>query len=896
MLEVAVEQLVYVTSEDGKLLALEQVTAIVETGFNRGEGGRVKFRSLLQQDPAFATVVNVELQPSLSPPSEAPFATPSSAPSAKPSDAPSQGPSNFPSLTPSSVPTWTSSAMPSLLPSDGPTTSSYGKPSASPATATVDPLTPASTTPRFPSTNRLPSSVTEENNKSDRQPLILGAIAGGVATIIVSCFFIFCVWFPFCTRRKDDEDRDPTTGIEGDHRRRPSPSSHSSASTHAAETMIPGVLSLDDDLRSFANTTVTLGEARSTSVYKTRHAAATTQAPTIGPIRMLDSFDESSIYTSTFPGTVNEISAFQSSPSSQYDSTNYPSDNADNVEMIKKVPFHDCHDDPSVSDSDSHPFLLEQLVENSEGSRTEEPQAIEFETKGLNPFDDDDGSSFGFASSVALSDPSFGPPIQERDAKCSPSSTSTKTKRTENLAAEVLPDPIFPADSFAEKEEEDGVWGSVKYPESDEDDRLSRVSHAASTDRSSSAAIANNRLLRSILEDARLMAKMKSSTSKSRASLQSAPSRLLVRQEQPNMCDHDDREMLADSQNAAEDLPMSSSRSVGARPRSRFLSKGRSYGAASKAKSWYLTKPVGIASQSYDNEWVEDEPPNLWRTSLPPGHRLLGEGNNAMVSPSSSDVSPVRGRATLGAQPRQRLVEAAGQVEYITPASSPGLLGIASQPGGISPRHESTSDNDRPNPWLFDTEEQTLGARPRVGDIESTSTRSSRSGQSTRSANPHMSIGSLTSEGSRQSLRSGRSGIDDIYSLRTESLQSRSSTPDPMINGSRVDEQKSADLSLTPRSLEHDLMRLEMHRGDTTRDQAMASSFAESSPGASQSTLSSRVIARTSEKKRVIVVAPPGKIGVVLANRHDGKGTVVSEVRPSSSMKGMLSPGDKLGE
>jgi C-terminal processing protease CtpA/Prc len=33
---------------------------------------------------------------------------------------------------------------------------------------------------------------------------------------------------------------------------------------------------------------------------------------------------------------------------------------------------------------------------------------------------------------------------------------------------------------------------------------------------------------------------------------------------------------------------------------------------------------------------------------------------------------------------------------------------------------------------------------------------------------------------------------------------------------------------------------------------------------------------------------------VILANRHDGKGTVVSEVRDHSSLKGMLSPGDKL--
>jgi len=44
----------------------------------------------------------------------------------------------------------------------------------------------------------------------------------------------------------------------------------------------------------------------------------------------------------------------------------------------------------------------------------------------------------------------------------------------------------------------------------------------------------------------------------------------------------------------------------------------------------------------------------------------------------------------------------------------------------------------------------------------------------------------------------------------------------------------------------------------------------------------------------MVVVVPPGKLGVILADRHDGKGTVVSEVRSSSAMSGMLTPGDKL--
>jgi hypothetical protein len=124
------------------------------------------------------------------------------------------------------------------------------------------------------------------------------------------------------------------------------------------------------------------------------------------------------------------------------------------------------------------------------------------------------------------------------------------------------------------------------------------------------------------------------------------------------------------------------------------------------------------------------------------------------------------------------------------------------------------------------------------------------------------------------------------------SRPSRSSTADPLINGSKNNEGKTT-IPITPRTLEHDLNRLEMHVGYTRKsgeDQKETPSIAASSTGRSTAS------AKRSKKKRVIVSVPPGKLGVVLADRHDGKGTFVSEVRPSSSMKGVLSPGDKLGK
>ena len=42
------------------------------------------------------------------------------------------------------------------------------------------------------------------------------------------------------------------------------------------------------------------------------------------------------------------------------------------------------------------------------------------------------------------------------------------------------------------------------------------------------------------------------------------------------------------------------------------------------------------------------------------------------------------------------------------------------------------------------------------------------------------------------------------------------------------------------------------------------------------------------------VVAPPGKLGIILANKADSKGTVVSGVRTSSVLAEKISPGDRI--
>jgi C-terminal processing protease CtpA/Prc len=42
------------------------------------------------------------------------------------------------------------------------------------------------------------------------------------------------------------------------------------------------------------------------------------------------------------------------------------------------------------------------------------------------------------------------------------------------------------------------------------------------------------------------------------------------------------------------------------------------------------------------------------------------------------------------------------------------------------------------------------------------------------------------------------------------------------------------------------------------------------------------------------VTAPPGKLGIILANKADSKGTVVSGVRTSSALAEKIAPGDRI--
>mmetsp|Transcript_11936 Transcript_11936/g.28314 ORF Transcript_11936/g.28314 Transcript_11936/m.28314 type:complete len:1052 (-) Transcript_11936:394-3549(-) len=230
-------------------------------------------------------------------------------------------------------------------------------------------------------------------------------------------------------------------------------------------------------------------------------------------------------------------------------------------------------------------------------------------------------------------------------------------------------------------------------------------------------------------------------------------------------------------------------------------------------------------------------------------------------------------------------------------------------------RDQSDSDESdgQKESWLFD---QVTGA---IGPVGITADLESLSGRSNRSKNSHggKSNKASLSSNRRRSTRSRRHRSDrsvDSHNSRTSRYSHRST--------------KSflSQMSEQSRSVANDLLRLEMQlamvgnnnnaakdadgnpmvgTSSSARISSAASlgggsrASARSSGRKSTSGNSSRHAASTSSssvvrRSKTTIVAPPGKLGIILANKADSKGTVVSGVRTSSVLVDRISPGDRI--
>lgn len=183
---------------------------------------------------------------------------------------------------------------------------------------------------------------------------------------------------------------------------------------------------------------------------------------------------------------------------------------------------------------------------------------------------------------------------------------------------------------------------------------------------------------------------------------------------------------------------------------------------------------------------------------------------------------------------------------------------------------KDSSDEEKSESWLMDEVTGALGPRGIAPDLESLSGRSNRSKSS--------SGGGRRRRRRHRSSQSGGESVDSHGSKRSHgSRRSRSSRYSTRSYLSQMSEQS--------RSVANDLLRLEMQLA------MVGGSSNNNNTSTPTPSRRSRAVARRS---RVTVVAPPGKLGIILANRVDSRGTVVSGVRTSSVLADKIAPGDRI--
>ena len=835
-LEVFVGQIVYVQS-NSTTLSLDEVTAIVETGFSRGQGGRLRFRSLLATNPYFRTVVNVEVLSNSTYPTPVQSPSPNSQPTTMdPQISPSMMPSSFPTFastekplfSPSSLPEYTE--YPSSRPSSTPTAVSHPSsspninPTSTPSRSKV--VTPSPGEINAPSDRpiSLPPSLLLSSSPvntpiDDKQVIVIGSIVGAIGFVLATMFLVICICLPFCTTLKvgSDNDSDNASGSFPGHNSTLTPTTHQMA--------VPGVLTLDEDAQSLANTTL---DGKSSAPIFTPNQAGTSPHR----IQMYDSFDESSIYTSTTDPTTQINEAFQVSP-------NLRDKTCDNT-LGKPVT-----DDSQVSDH--LPIITNPQQDQNVSAITTDLESVMSDAKEFDPFEDDnehfadDESSFEFGSSMALSDPTFATPsgIQAE------SPTSDETNRIENRISHTTE---LSASSPESKTTQKTSIGNVSQKTNDT--RPTKMIGKTSLENFLNATQATTTF----------------STSKSVSSLQSAPSRIGAQRPMHGSKtspmfigrppQHDSRRF---SSYATPRLSHRiSGSSVGPSLRSRLLNNTQMRVNESKHE-YPLRNGSNGELLPMDNDTLRTHLFALGTKKVSGFDDPFLNEYVGLQMPSTDSISEVN--TLQHALPRQAMSVASYREEFDSPTMNSSRFGNDSSASSL---YDSSSASGRSGSWLTDTDEHTFDSTPRLSEYQSGSSRPSRTSR-------------------RRYMESERDR--DIHVRNERFHHNGVSGTNGISNRPIMDEQKSADHAAGPYSWQSALR---------TYGPSSISSSSTTGSG-SRSTLSSRVDHHIKEQYEVL--APPGKINIVLVTDfHNGYGTVISKVRATSALQGKLREGDELGK
>ena len=219
---------------------------------------------------------------------------------------------------------------------------------------------------------------------------------------------------------------------------------------------------------------------------------------------------------------------------------------------------------------------------------------------------------------------------------------------------------------------------------------------------------------------------------------------------------------------------------------------------------------------------------------------------------------------------------------------------------------DSDKEKEKNESWLFDEVKGTLGPHGVTADLESLGERSNRSKTSVgnKSQRSHRSNKSFKSQRTSGSHRRSKRSDESVGSRH-----SRSSRYSVKSTKSHV-----SQMSQESRSVANDLIRLEMQlamvgsnlkngENEVKKQLELDAQRKGLKDGISVGENSLGIGSYTSRKKsqnaipkraKTIVRAPPGKLGIILANKTDSRGTVVSGVRTTSVLASKVSPGDRI--
>lgn len=841
-IELLLEQVVYVTANNA--LTLEDVTVLVQHGFNRGRGGRVMFRTLLTASLAFSTVLDVEVLNELGTDMLAPTSAPTIV-TLLPTNQPTQAPTVMPS--PTGRP---SAALPQVVsgsPSGDPITSPSALPSSKPSVA------PSALPSKFHMAEVIvtngPSSapsmvVAARASSEETPPSVIAAIAiGGFFVLIACCISVF-----LCRKNWQKATDQQNLLSNGDRRsneddsRLASPSKQSPSQSQGLSTLpiVPVIVRLDDEQRSLAETT--LGE----------HTAGRKPPKKKRLVEMdviMNSFEDESLYTSPI-GIIPRIQ-----PGRRIDEDDEDKEQRKKIRSPATLPVGD-----PVSDDDIFFPLSDTGRSSREGSTSMSPsrptsmQIGHLVPAELGPVAS--GNSEAFPSKLGSNYLEFrddidginGASLWPLQPLSLPStSSSLSTKRADNVAA-VL--------ALAKSRDEEDPWTADApgtYAKSGSSSLLLRKKPTDEKSRTSRDRMKSP------------MQFLETHEEKSPNGSENAHSMMLLLEEEDRKTSASPISLDANDSTAEPRKSTHAWQTVTSNPSATDSAEGQAaHRYALPHRTRYL---LGLQSPTAQRELEVALPFDGKRTHSPLSKNKRSEPTVPIINPSKpKNFTPLPVRNM-----RQHTLE------------SPPPVSLATGDISVLTSESSDASENGTTPRLFQNVAHTLGPHSTAADMESLSgkshksTKSNKSGKSCQSQRSSKSLGSHRARTRRKGSSAGSRGSHGSTSF-----------------GSPV------DIPLAPRSLENDLLRLELQLAALkSTDPDKQPRVPPSPPGMAGVSSNVETMSRSSNKKvsskqRIIVVAPPGKLGVIVANRHNGMGTVISELRRSSPLRGVLVPGDKL--